>query len=124
VRPIERCKNSYALVRQYISVLRPVEKEKLRKSRSEVLAQLRLVFPATEESQQIISRSDKGLNGNSELQSPKSKARPQIAITPTSFSTSAISIMTMASHGQPSRKQPSGPLLMHFLHPMQRIGSI
>ncbi len=44
----------------------------------------------------------------------------QYAIGPTSFSTSAISTMTMASHGQPSRKQPSGPLLMHFLQPMQR----
>src|SRR3989475_3026425 len=43
---------------------------------------------------------------------------------PTSFSTSAVSTMTMASHGQPSRKQPSGPLLRHFLQPMQRIGSI
>src|SRR2546426_199009 len=43
---------------------------------------------------------------------------------PTSFSTSAMSTMTMASHGQPSRKQPSGPLLRHFLQPMQRIGSI
>src|SRR5881409_1871167 len=43
---------------------------------------------------------------------------------PTSFSTSAISTMTMASHGQPSRKQPSGPLLRHFLQPMHRIGSI
>src|SRR5580698_9688244 len=32
--------------------------------------------------------------------------------------------MAMASHGQPSRKQPSGPLLRHFLQPMQRIGSI
>src|SRR6202453_27558 len=31
--------------------------------------------------------------------------------------------MTMASHGQPSRKQPSGPLLRHFLQPMQRMGS-
>src|ERR1700741_5232259 len=29
----------------------------------------------------------------------------------------------MASHGQPSRKQPSGPLLRHFLQPMQRMGS-
>src|SRR5262252_9932927 len=44
-------------------------------------------------------------------------------MTPTSFSTSAVSTMTIASHGQPSRKQPSGPLLMHFLQPMQRIGS-
>src|SRR5881409_950378 len=43
---------------------------------------------------------------------------------PTSFSTSAISTMTMASHGQPSRKQPSGPLLRHFLHPMHWMGSI
>src|SRR4030088_695619 len=32
--------------------------------------------------------------------------------------------MAMASQGQPSRKQPSGPLLMHFLQPMQRMGSI
>src|SRR5499427_9791268 len=31
--------------------------------------------------------------------------------------------MTIASHGQPSRKLPSGPLLRHFLHPMHRIGS-
>src|SRR5262252_4199032 len=31
--------------------------------------------------------------------------------------------MTIASHGQPSRKEPSGPLLRHFLHPMHRIGS-
>src|SRR5882762_1647460 len=30
----------------------------------------------------------------------------------------------MASQGQPSRKQPSGPLLKHFLHPMHRMGSI
>src|ERR1700751_5837944 len=29
----------------------------------------------------------------------------------------------MASQGQPSRKQPSGPLLRHFLQPMQRMGS-
>src|SRR6202158_4530070 len=29
----------------------------------------------------------------------------------------------MASHGQPSKKQPSGPLLRHFLQPMQRMGS-
>src|SRR6266700_3024186 len=43
---------------------------------------------------------------------------------PTSFSTSAVSTMTMASHGHPSRKQPSGPLLRHFLQPIQRIGSI
>src|SRR6202047_2755501 len=30
----------------------------------------------------------------------------------------------MASQGQPSRKQPSGPLLRHFLQPIQRMGSI
>src|SRR5712692_308328 len=48
----------------------------------------------------------------------------QYDIGPTSFSTTAVSTMTMASHGQPSRKQPSGPLLRHFLQPMQRMGSI
>src|SRR5207302_8421063 len=42
---------------------------------------------------------------------------------PTSFSTSVVSTITIASQGQPSRKQPSGPLLMHFLHPIHRIGS-
>src|ERR1700691_3480010 len=45
-------------------------------------------------------------------------------MAPTSFSTSGVSTMAIASHGQPSRKQPSGPLLRHFLHPMQRMGSI
>src|ERR1700723_872808 len=29
----------------------------------------------------------------------------------------------MASQGHPSRKQPSGPLLRHFLQPMRGIGS-
>src|SRR5215471_5818392 len=42
---------------------------------------------------------------------------------PTSFSTSVVSSMTMASQGQPSRKQPSGPLLRHFLQPMHSSGS-
>src|SRR3984957_6712762 len=42
---------------------------------------------------------------------------------PTSFSTSAISTIAIASQGQPSRKHPSGPLLRHFLQPMQRMGS-
>src|SRR3984957_18397479 len=42
---------------------------------------------------------------------------------PTSFSTSTVSTMAIASQGQPSRKQPSGPLLRHFLQPMQRMGS-
>src|SRR6202045_4433660 len=32
--------------------------------------------------------------------------------------------MAMASHGHPSRKQPAGPLLRHFLHPMHWRGSI
>src|SRR5271155_1343039 len=31
--------------------------------------------------------------------------------------------MAMASQGQPSRNIPSGPLLRHFLQPMQRMGS-
>src|SRR6266404_6655999 len=31
--------------------------------------------------------------------------------------------MAMASQGQPSRKQPSGPLLRHFLQPIHRMGS-
>src|SRR6476660_5993911 len=44
-------------------------------------------------------------------------------MTPTSFSTSTVSTITIASQGHPSRKHPSGPLLRHFLHPMQRIGS-
>src|ERR1700675_4606197 len=44
-------------------------------------------------------------------------------MTPTSFSTSAVSTITMASQGQPSRKEPSGPLLVHLLQPMQRMGS-
>src|ERR1700678_2285817 len=34
-----------------------------------------------------------------------------------------MSTIAMASHGQPSRKHPSGPLLRHFLHPMHKIGS-
>src|ERR1017187_6848932 len=34
-----------------------------------------------------------------------------------------MSTMTIASQGQPSRNAPSGPLLTHFLHPMQRMGS-
>src|ERR1700733_3409416 len=32
--------------------------------------------------------------------------------------------MAIASNGQPARKQPAGPLLRHFLHPMHRMGSI
>src|SRR6185295_10669220 len=44
-------------------------------------------------------------------------------MTPTSFSISAVSTITIASQGQPSRNEPSGPLLVHLLQPMQRIGS-
>src|SRR6266498_4462479 len=46
-----------------------------------------------------------------------------MAIGPTSFSTSVVSTIAIASQGHPSRKHPSGPLLRHFLHPMQRMGS-
>src|SRR6267143_4540166 len=53
----------------------------------------------------------------------KAMARVQYDIAPTSFSTSTVSTMTIASHGQPSRKHPSGPLLRHFLQPIHRIGS-
>src|SRR5437588_6128244 len=45
-------------------------------------------------------------------------------MTPISFSTSTVSTMAIASQGQPSRKEPSGPLLVHFLQPIQRMGSI
>src|SRR5579864_5134563 len=38
-------------------------------------------------------------------------------------STSSVGTISMASHGQPSRKLPSGPLLVHFLQPMHRSGS-
>src|SRR5712692_11270952 len=31
--------------------------------------------------------------------------------------------MSMASHGHPSRKAPSGPLLVHSLQPIHRMGS-
>src|ERR1700675_1112380 len=44
-------------------------------------------------------------------------------MTPTSFSISIVSTITIASQGQPSRNEPSGPLLVHLLQPMQRIGS-
>src|SRR5436853_4260327 len=38
-------------------------------------------------------------------------------------SQSSVGTISMASQGQPSRKAPSGPLLMHFWQPMQRYGS-
>src|SRR3954471_23069433 len=49
--------------------------------------------------------------------------RIQYGITPTSFSTSVVSTIAIASQGQPSRNAPSGPLLVHFLQPIHRIGS-
>src|SRR2546426_4766412 len=38
-------------------------------------------------------------------------------------SQSSVGIISIASQGQPSRKAPSGPLLVHFWQPMQRYGS-
>src|SRR5215467_14356144 len=38
-------------------------------------------------------------------------------------STSSIGTISIASHGHPSRNAPSGPLLVHFLQPIQRTGS-
>src|SRR5208282_6253888 len=34
-----------------------------------------------------------------------------------------MSSITIASHGHPSRNAPSGPLLVHFLHPMHKTES-
>src|SRR5438270_3263633 len=42
---------------------------------------------------------------------------------PIILSTSSIATISIASQGQPSRNAPSGPLLTHFLQPMQRTGS-
>src|SRR6266700_7234141 len=42
---------------------------------------------------------------------------------PCTASPSSVGTISIASHGQPSRKAPSGPLLTHFLQPMQRNGS-
>src|SRR5579863_853602 len=42
---------------------------------------------------------------------------------PSCASTFSIGTISMASQGQPSRKAPSGPLLTHFLQPMQSTGS-
>ena len=44
-------------------------------------------------------------------------------LMPRTVSTSSMGTISMASHGQPSRKEPSGPLLVHFLHPMHSMGS-
>src|SRR5919112_2085934 len=45
------------------------------------------------------------------------------SVTPWTASQSSVGIISMASQGQPSRKAPSGPLLMHFWQPIQRFGS-
>src|SRR6185437_4126966 len=42
---------------------------------------------------------------------------------PSCASTFSIGTISMASQGQPSRKAPSGPLLVHFLQPIHRTGS-
>src|SRR6185295_6391136 len=42
---------------------------------------------------------------------------------PCTASQSSVGTISIASQGQPSRKAPSGPLLMHFWQPMQRYGS-
>src|SRR5438477_9953204 len=70
--------------------------------------------------QKLIRKAPNSILRNAETEiGPRTS---QYAMGPTSFSTSAISTMTMASHGQPSRKQPSGPLLRHFLQPMHWMG--
>src|SRR5580700_3780952 len=46
-----------------------------------------------------------------------------VILKPIWASTSSMGTISMASHGQPSRNAPSGPLLTHFLQPMQRTGS-
>src|SRR6266568_2018672 len=42
---------------------------------------------------------------------------------PSFASTCSMGTISMASQGQPSRKEPSGPLLVHFLQPIQVEGS-
>jgi len=42
---------------------------------------------------------------------------------PCAASHSSVGTISIASQGHPSRKAPSGPLLVHFWHPMQRFGS-
>src|SRR5579871_3401649 len=67
-----------------------------------------------------------GSGGKSDSRLPsKDPKRPGqfCSFTPTRASKSTVGSMTMASHGQPSRNAPSGPLLVHFLHPMHNQGS-
>src|SRR4030095_12404974 len=47
----------------------------------------------------------------------------QTFIFPTTASICSVGTISIASQGQPSRKAPSGPLLVHFWQPMQRYGS-
>src|SRR5215510_16183166 len=42
---------------------------------------------------------------------------------PCTASQSSVGTISIASHGQPSRNAPSGPLLVHFWQPIQRYGS-
>src|ERR1043166_7081952 len=44
-------------------------------------------------------------------------------LMPSWASTALMSTISIASQGQPSRKAPSGPLLVHFLQTMQSTGS-
>src|SRR5579871_472344 len=67
-----------------------------------------------------------GSGGKSDSRLPsKDPKRPGqfCSFTPTRASKSTVGSMTMASHGQPSRNAPSGPLLVHFLHPLHNQGS-
>src|SRR5262249_11123597 len=58
-----------------------------------------------------------------EKRAAEKRAHQMGIATPWAVSHSLVSTISMASHGQPSRKAPSGPLLVHFLQPMQSIGS-
>src|ERR1043166_8574910 len=49
--------------------------------------------------------------------------RQTVILVPICASTSSMGTISIASHGQPSRNAPSGPLLTHFLQPMLRNGS-
>lgn len=45
------------------------------------------------------------------------------SVMPCAASQRSVGTISMASHGQPSRNAPSGPLLMHFWQPMHSSGS-
>jgi hypothetical protein len=42
---------------------------------------------------------------------------------PCTDSQSSVGTISIASHGQPSRNAPSGPLLVHFWQPIHKYGS-